>query len=102
MSESKRKKSANLESIIHDEWGILSVLKNTLKNPELQVAEKLRMANSIAYHTIVLSKLLAQKGADSQLNEVTLGDFIKDVEPRAARRRRLDLKRWTRRLSLRR
>jgi hypothetical protein len=102
MSEHTRKKSANLESIIDDEWDILSDLKNTMKNPGLQVAEKLRVANAIAYHTSVLSKLLAQKGADSQLNEATLGDFIRDVERRIARSRRGDFRRWTRRLSLRR
>jgi hypothetical protein len=104
MSEQKHteKKSANLESIIEDEWDILSDLKNTMKNPELQIADKLHVANAIAYHTSVLSKLLAQRGADSQLNEATLGDFIRDVEPRTARRRRVDFIRWTRRLSLRR
>jgi hypothetical protein len=102
MSEHTEKKSANLESIIDDEWDILSDLKNTLKNPELQVADKLRVANAIAYHTSVLSKLIAQKGADAQLNEATLGDFIKGVEPRITRHRRVDFRHWMRRLSPRR
>ena len=100
MSAHTEKRSANLENLIEDEWDILRDLKSMMEHPELSVAEKLSAANAHAYHASVLSKLLAQKGADAQLNEATLGDFIKDVEPRTARRRTVDFRHWMRRLSL--
>ena len=81
----KNPKSPNLERLIEDEWDIICDLKNTMTKPELSMDEKLRAANAYAYHASVLSKLLAQKGADAHLDETTLGDFIKGVEPRVAR-----------------
>jgi len=91
--------SVNLESLIEDEREILLDLKNMMKNPKLSAKDKISAANSYAYHASVLSKLLAQKGVDAELNETSLGDFIKSVESRIARRVRVDYGRWKRRLS---
>jgi len=102
VSEREKKRSASLESLIEDEWEILRSLKDMMENPDLSIHEKLSVANALAYHASVFSKLLAQRGADAELNEATLGDFIRNVEPRIARRGRMGLRRWTRRLSFRR
>jgi len=88
MSEHTEKKLASLDSIIEDEWAILLDLKNSLKNTELSLADKLRAANAYAYHASVISKLLAQKGIEAHVDETTLGDFIKTVEARTATVRR--------------
>jgi hypothetical protein len=101
MSEHTKKKSASLESIIEDEWDILLDLKNTLKNPELSVEQKVHAANAYAYHASVLSKLLAQRGIDAHLDETTLGDFIKSVQPRTAGRRPRGIVQWMKRHSRR-
>jgi len=95
----KYRNSVSLESLIEDERDILLDLKNMMKNPDLSVRDKLGAANAYAYHTSVLSKLLAQKGGDAELNETSLGDFIRSVESRIARRVRTDYGRWKRRLS---
>ena len=93
-------KSASLDKLIAIEWEILRDLRKTLRNPELSTGEKTRVANALAYHASVLNKLLSQKGQDSQFNDATLGDFIKDVDSRMRRLVRRDFKVWTRRLSL--
>jgi hypothetical protein len=93
-------KSASLDKLIAIEWGILRDLKRMLSNPELSTGEKTRVANALAYHASVLNKLLSQKGEDSQFNDATLGDFIRDVDARTFRLVRRDFKVWTRRLSL--
>jgi len=73
-----------------------------LLNPELSAAEKIRAANALAYHASVLNKLLTQKGETPKFDDATLGNFIKDIKPRIARRVRVDFKTWTRKLSLKR
>lgn len=99
MDAQTKKKLANIDKLIEIEWEILNDLKKMLVDPQLSVAEKIRAANALAYHASVLNKLLAQKGEDSQFSEATLGDFIKNVQPRIARRVKVDFRRWTRRLS---
>ena len=99
MSEHTEKKPASLDRIIEDEWAILLDLKNAIKSPELSVADKLRAANAYAYHASVLSKLLAQKGIEARVDETTLGDFIKTVEPRTAGRRTRGIMQWMKRHS---
>lgn len=94
------KRAPNLDKLIAIEWTTLSDLRKMLSNPELSTGEKTRLANAIAYHASVLNKLLGQKGEDSKFNEDTLGDFIKNVEPRMLRCVRRDFRVWTRRLSL--
>jgi hypothetical protein len=93
-------KSASLDKLIAIEWETLRDLRKTLRNPELSTGEKTRVANAIAYHASVLNKLLSQEGKDSQFNDATLGDFIKDVDSKMRRLVRRDFKVWTRRLSL--
>lgn len=73
-----------------------------LLNPELSAAEKIRAANALAYHASVLNKLLTQKGETHKFDDATLGDYIKDIKPRIARRIRVDFKTWTKKLSLKR
>lgn len=102
MRAHKSRPKANLDKLIAMEWDILRDLKKILQNPELSIAEKTRLANALAYHASVLNKLLTQKGENSQFNDATLGDFIKSVEPRIARRIKVDFKKWMKRLSLRR
>jgi hypothetical protein len=93
-------KSASHDKLIAIEWETLRDLRKTLRNPELSTGEKTRVANAIAYHASVLNKLLSQEGKDSQFNDATLGDFIKDVDSKMRRLVRRDFKVWTRRLSL--
>jgi len=94
------KKPASLDKLIAIEWDILNDLKKMLLDPELSTVERIRAANALAYHASVLNKLLAQKGESSQFNDTTLGDFIRGIEPKIAKRIRGDFKKWTRRLSL--
>ena len=100
MSTQKEKKPMNVDTLIEVEWDIVQDLRKMLTDPKLSVAEKIRAANALAYHASVLNKLCAQKGEDSKFNDATLGDFIKGVEPRIAYRIRVDFKRWTRKLSM--
>jgi hypothetical protein len=93
-------KSASPDKLIAIEWETLRDLKRMLSSPELSTGEKTRVANALAYHASVLNKLLSQKGEDSQFNDATLGDFIRDVDARTFRLVRRDFKVWTRRLSL--
>jgi len=95
-----KKEQATVEKLIAMEWDILQDLRRMLVNPKLSAAEKIRAANAIAYHASVLNKLLAQKGENPQFNDMNLGDFIKGVEKRTARRIRVEFIRWTKRLSL--
>ena len=100
MSTKKEKKPVNVDTLIEIEWEIVQDLKKMLTDPKLSVAEKIRAANALAYHASVLNKLCAQNDEDSKFSDTTLGDFIKGVEPRIARRVRRDFKHWTRKLSL--
>jgi len=91
MSAHTSEKPANLEKLIAIEWEILDDLKKLLVDPELSMAEKIRACNALAYHVSVLNKLLAQKGEGSEFDDATLGDFIRGVEARIARRVKVDL-----------
>jgi hypothetical protein len=93
-------KRPNLDRLIAMEWDILRDLRNMLRSPELSISERTRVANALAYHASVLNKLLGQKGMDSQFNDATLGDFIRNVDARMLRLVRRDFKVWTRKLSL--
>ena len=100
MSTQKEKKPVNVDTLIEIEWEIVQDLKKMLTDPKLSVAEKIRAAYALAYHASVLNKHCAQKGEGSKFSDVTLGEFIMDVEPRIACRVRVDFKHWMRRLSL--
>lgn len=102
MRAHKEENELNLEKLIEIEWGILYDLKKILASQELSIAERIRAANALAFHANVLNRLLAQKGETTPLNDSTLGDFIRDVEPRISRRVRVDFRIWKRRLTLKR
>lgn len=89
----------SLDKLIAIEWDIIKDLKKMLKNPELSVAEKVHISNSIAYHAACLNKFLAQKGL-SPTDDMTLGDFIREIAPRYARRIRVAYGEWKRKLLL--
>lgn len=90
-------KKGSLDKLIVIEWDIIKDLKKMLENPELSVAEKVHVSNSIAYHAACLNKLLAQRGL-SPTDDATLGDFVRDIAPRYARRIRVAYRQWKRKL----
>jgi hypothetical protein len=53
-----KKKPAELDKLIKLVWDIIKDLRKMLKDPRLSTGDKTRVANSIAYHASVLSKLL--------------------------------------------
>lgn len=90
-------KPASLDKLIAIEWDIIKDLKKMLQDPKLSVAEKVHISNSIAYHAACLNKLLIQKGL-SPTDDATLGDFIRNIAPRYARRIRVAYREWKRKL----
>ena len=98
----RAQESGNLDNLIAIEWDILRDLRKMLNDPELSTGEKTRVANALAYHASVLNKMLSQKGEDSQFNDATLGDFIRNVDARTYRLVRREFRVWKRRLSLKR
>lgn len=90
------------EALIQTEWSTIKQLEKMLVNPELTIKEKTSAANVLAFHVNTLNRLLAQKGEHEQFNEQNLGDYVKSVEPRIARRLRRDFRIWKRTLSLKR
>jgi len=95
----KNKKDVQIKKLIKIEWDIMRDLKKTLKKPDISVNEKARIANALAYHAGVINKLLEQEGETPQFNDVTLGDFIQDIDQSARTLVRRDFKSWQRRLS---
>lgn len=102
MRTQKDENPVNVDSLIELEWDMITDLRKMISEPnsQLSAAERIRAANALAYHATVLNKLLSQKGEDSRFNDSTLAEFVKNVEPRMARRVRTDFKHWTKRLSL--
>jgi hypothetical protein len=98
----RAQESGNLDNLIAIEWDILRDLRKMLNDPELSTGEKTRVANALAYHASVLNKMLSQKGEDSQFNDATLGDFIRNVDARTSRLVRREFRVWKRRLSFKR
>ena len=93
---------ANVDELINMEWDLITDLRKMLSDPTLSKGEKIRVANALAYHTIALNKLLAQKGENTKFNEETLGDFIQHYADGTMRRAvRRDFRVWKRRLSSR-
>jgi hypothetical protein len=90
------------QALIKTEWNTIKQLEKMIANPELSVKEKASAANVLAYHVTILNNLLNQTGSQPQINEQTLGDYIKTVEPRIARHFRRDYHLWKRTLSSRR
>ncbi len=96
------KEEVTVDELIQMEWELMTDLRKMMGDPSLSRSEKIRLANALAYHTIAINKLLAQKGERSESNEETLGDFIGRhyAEGRMRRFVRPDLRGWKRRLSL--
>ena len=93
----------NVDKLIAMEWELLANLKKMFNDPALSTLERIRAANALAYHAVVLNKLLAKKGEDSQFNEETLGDFIGQYANGNIRRLvRRNFRDWKRKLSVRR
>lgn len=90
----------SVDRLVAVEWDIIRCLREMLAKPELSVAEKVHISNSIAYHVACLNKLLVQKGL-RPVDDMSLGDFIRSVEPRFARQVRAAYRMWRRRLLLR-
>jgi hypothetical protein len=88
------------QALIQTEWTTIKQLEKMLADPELTVKEKTSAANVLAFHVNTLNRLLMQSGGKEQLSEQNLGDYIKAVEPRAARHFRRDFRTWKRALSL--
>jgi hypothetical protein len=93
------KQGDSQDKLIRIEWQILRDLKRTLRKKELSIEEKTRVANAIAYHASLLNKLMKQKGEETQFEDATLGDFIRDVTPSVRCMIRRDYRTWMRRLS---
>jgi hypothetical protein len=89
-----------VDKLIAIEWDLLNDLKKMLSNATAQ-GEKIRLSNAVAYHAIVLNKLLAQKGQEQAFNEDTLGDFVgrHNAEGRMRRAIRRDFRNWKKKLS---
>ncbi len=91
---------ATVDKLIAIEWDLLNDLRKMLANEKTQ-GEKIRLSNAVAYHAIVLNKLLAQKGQESQFDEDNLGDFIGRQYADGKMRRcfRRDFRDWQKKLS---
>jgi hypothetical protein len=85
-----------LEELIKREWEIIEDFQIMLKDKELTVTEKTRVASVYAFHINTLSRLLARKGENNLFEDQNLGDFVRGVEPRIARRFRRDFRLWQR------
>ena len=100
-NEMPQVESASREGLIKREWEIINELQRMLKDPDLTVAEKTRVATVFAFHANTLNRLLTQKGETDMFDDQTLGDYIRGVDPKVARRIRRDFRIWTRALSFR-
>lgn len=92
----------NDEDLIKTEREIMANLKQMFNDQALSTMEKVRVANALAYHAVILNKLQSKKNEESQFDEDTLGDFIAGVHYANGpmrRRIRRDFRNWTRRLS---
>ena len=97
-----RENHENAEELIKTEREIMADLKKMFNDEALSTSEKVRVANALAYHAVVLNKLQLKKNEDSQFNEDTLGDFVAGAhyaDGPMRRRIRRDFRSWTRRLS---
>src|SRR3990170_1824665 len=101
LNEKPQAESASREGLIRRTWEIINELQKMLKDPDLTVTEKTRVATVFAFHANTLNKLLTQKGEKDPFDDQNLGDYIRGVEPRVARRVRRDFRIWKRALSFR-
>jgi hypothetical protein len=98
LSENKE----NDEELLKTERDIMANLKQMFNDKALSTMEKVRVANALAYHAVILNKLQSKKNEEAQFDEDTLGDFIAGAhfaDGPLRRRIRRDFRTWTRRLS---
>ena len=98
MSENQK----NDEELIKTERELMADLKKMFNDPALQPMDKVRVANALAYHAVILNKLQSKKKGDSQFDEESFGDFVAGrnfADGPMRRRIRRDFRNWTRRLS---
>ena len=88
-----------MEGLIKREWEIINELQRMLKDPDLTVAEKTRVATVFAFHANALNRMLTKKDEKDPFDDQNLGDYIRGVEPRIARRFRRDFRIWKRTFS---
>ncbi len=104
-SESKNKsqtEAPTLEGLIQREWEMINELHKMLEDPELTVIERTRVATVFAFHANTLNRMLNQKGEKNQFEDQNLGDYVRGIEPRVARRFRRDFRVWKKALTSRR
>ena len=99
--EKSQAETASIEGLIKREWEIITELQRMLKDPDLTVAEKTRVATVFAFHANALNRMLVDKGEKDPFDNQNLGDYVRGVEPRVARRIRRDFIVWKRTLSFR-
>lgn len=103
--ESKNKpqtEAPTLDGLIKREWEMINELHEMLEDPELTVNERTRVATVLAFHVNILNKMLTQKGDKNQFEDQNLGDYVRGIEPRVARRFRRDFRVWKKALTSRR
>ncbi len=104
-SESKNKpqtEAPTLEGLIQREWEMINNLQKMINDPELTVNERTRVATVFAFHANTLNRMLNQKGEKNQFEDQNLGDYVRGIEPRVARRFRRDFRVWKKALTSRR
>jgi hypothetical protein len=93
----------NLDELIVMEREVMAELKKMFSDPALSTLDRVRVANALAYHAVVLNRLQSKKGEDSLFDEDNLGDFVAGAHYANGpmrRRIRRDFRDWTRRISL--
>lgn len=100
--EKSQTEPPTLDGLIKREWEMINDLQKMLKDPELTVSEKTRVATVFAFHANTLNKMLTQKGEKNQFEDQNLGDYVRGIEPRIARLFRRDFRVWKRALTSRR
>ena len=101
-SKDKPEEPPSKEGLIKQEWEIIYEMKKLIKDPDLTVSERTKAATVFAYHANILNRLLGANGGKEEFQDQNLGDYIRGVEPRIARRVRRDFRVWKRTLSSRR
>jgi len=82
LKDKSQTKTRSLEELIKREWEIIEQLQKMLKDTELSVTEKTRVATVYAYHINILRRMVAKKNQDenSLFEEQNLGDFVRGVD----------------------
>ncbi len=96
----KEKPVRSLKSLKERQWKIIDELYRRLDNEDLTTTEFTKTAKALADHINILHKLEHEAAGGEESDELTLGEYVKGVQPRT--RRRWGMRVWTRRLSFKR